>query len=807
MAPVKAGRYQLLEELGRGAMGVVYKAFDPVIGRSVAVKVLRLNATGSGMDPAELVSRFQTETRAAGLLTHANIVSVFDAGEEDGLFYITMEYVEGASLQARLDKGQVFALPRMLHVMEQACAGLGYAHKRNIIHRDVKPANMLLAPDDTLKVTDFGTAKILQLGTTQSGHVIGTPSYMSPEQVMGKLVDGRSDIFSLGVILYELITGEKPFPGQNVTTVIYKIVNTEPIPPKELDGSVPSGLNFVVTKALAKDPGARFATCEEMLDALRRYPELGPSAEETVRIARPMARDAGIGAGASVGGRLAGVGVGSGAAAAPSMARLAEAEMAEVALAAVPVADAAPVAAPAAAAPVAKAVRAAKSGVRRRAAPRIESAASSEQAAAAAAAPAAKKTWSFEMSLRTRSTLWRVVAGLGIFLTVAAIDIGYLYWPNIRHAISNATRGNGEVSSAPLARPAEAVPRAAGGTVAADGNVGQPGAAGEAPGAGPAPSAMPMGARELSRARDQIEKRFREWGFGEKVKVFVSGTELGVSGILNRAEHNQLVDKIRAAWPTLPWSDHTQIAEGAAAGGGGKGGVNVITSVAGAHAVLKNYDGKQIAACDAPCAFKDLAPGNYSVEATLGGYRPIIKILDVKNGSYFTANLSLDALFTSILVTSTPPGAEVFINGEKQKDLTPATYYPSAGPKMVVARRDGYAESSLAVKGEADNMYKVVFTLTPGVSASVPPTPTVATRTDRGPGPTGTLNVRTVPPGAAILVMPGGTHDKTPKRIDLAPGEYTVTLLLPGYKPLKKKISVAANKETPLNETLAPSSP
>jgi Protein kinase domain/PEGA domain len=805
MAPVKAGRYQLLEELGRGAMGVVYKAFDPVIGRSVAVKVLRLNATGSGMDPAELVSRFQTETRAAGLLTHANIVSVFDAGEEDGLFYITMEYVEGASLQARLDKGQVFALPRMLHVMEQACAGLGYAHRRNIVHRDVKPANVLLAPDDTLKITDFGTAKILQLGTTQSGHVIGTPSYMSPEQVMGKLVDGRSDIFSLGVILYELITGEKPFPGQNVTTVIYKIVNTEPIPPKELDGSVPSGLNFIVTKALAKDPGARFATCEEMLDALRRYPELGPSAEETVRIARPMGRDAGagIGAGASVGGRVSGVAVGSGAAAAAAAMAPMAAGAAEAAPAATPMADAAVVAGPAGApvaagaAPVAKAVRGPKSGVKRRATVKPVAAPGT---AAPGAAPPISRGW-----------MKRMIAGLVIFLAVAGADIGYLYWPNIRHAVKNSMAemaGRGETGGATVTSGAPApAPGGTNGTApaasgAADGNSGQPG---EAPAAGSLPNVIPMGARELSRARDQIEKRFREWGFGEKVKVFVSGTELGISGILNRAEHNQLVDKIRAAWPTVPWSDHTQIAEGAAGGGAGKGGVNVITSVAGAHVVLKNYDGKQVGACDAPCAFKDLPPGNYSVEATLAGYRPIIKILDVKSGPYFTANLPLDALFTSILVTSTPPGAEVFLNGEKQTELTPATFYPAAGPKTVVARKGGYAESSLPVKGEAEHMYHVDFPLTPGVNPSPAPTPPVPPHP--GNGPTGTLNVRTVPPGAAILIVPGGAHEKTPKRIDLAPGEYTVTLLLPGYKPLKKKISVTANKETPLNETLAPSSP
>src|SRR6266704_1559507 len=212
----KAGRYEIVGELGRGAMGVVYKAVDPVIGRTVAVKAIRLSEEGTGLSRPELLTRFQTEARAAGLLTHPNIVVVFDAGEEDGLYYITMELVEGKSLQALLDGGHAFPLPRTLRIMEQTCGALQFAHERNVVHRDIKPANLMLTADDTVKVTDFGTAKILQFGTVQqTAHVMGTPSYMSPEQVKGRAVDGRSDIFSLGVMLYEMVTGEKPFPGLN----------------------------------------------------------------------------------------------------------------------------------------------------------------------------------------------------------------------------------------------------------------------------------------------------------------------------------------------------------------------------------------------------------------------------------------------------------------------------------------------------------------------------------------------------------------------------------------------------------------
>jgi serine/threonine protein kinase len=280
----KAGRYDLREELGRGAMGVVFHGFDPTIGRDVAVKTLRLSEAGTGLSREELIGRFQTEARAAGLLTHPNIVVVFDAGEEEGLFYITMEFVEGRSLQTLIDAHQPFPVPRVLKLMEQVCSALDFAHQHNVVHRDIKPANLMLTADDTVKITDFGTAKILQFGTAQTAHVMGTPSYMSPEQVKGKPVDGRSDIFSLGVILYELMTGEKPFPGQNITTVIYKIINEEPIPPRSLDSSIHPGLSAVITRALAKDPASRYQSCHELLTALKNFHEMvGP--DVTVRMA------------------------------------------------------------------------------------------------------------------------------------------------------------------------------------------------------------------------------------------------------------------------------------------------------------------------------------------------------------------------------------------------------------------------------------------------------------------------------------------------------------------------------------------
>jgi eukaryotic-like serine/threonine-protein kinase len=267
----KAGRYELQQELGRGSMGVVYRAVDPVIGRTVAVKTVQLTAEVAGMSHSELLARFQTEARAAGLLAHPNIVVVYDAGEDDGLFYITMELVEGGSLQEQMNLRQPIPLPRVMRWMQQSCSALEFAHQHSVIHRDIKPANLMLMADDTLKVTDFGTAKILQLNITQTAHVIGTPSYMSPEQVKGKPVDGRTDVFSLGVVLYELLTGAKPFAGESVTTVIYKVVNEDPIPPRELDSTIHPGLSAVVQRALSKSPWARFQSCREFAQALEHY--------------------------------------------------------------------------------------------------------------------------------------------------------------------------------------------------------------------------------------------------------------------------------------------------------------------------------------------------------------------------------------------------------------------------------------------------------------------------------------------------------------------------------------------------------
>ncbi|MGO9212032.1 MAG: protein kinase domain-containing protein [Terriglobales bacterium] len=278
MSLQKIGRYDITGELGKGAMGVVYKATDPNIGRTVAIKTTRLDA--HGLDTEDLLRRFRNEARAAGTLNHPNIVTIYDAGEQEGVFYIAMEYIEGETLHGLLSQHRSLPLEKVIDIVRQVCAGLDYAHAHGVIHRDVKPANIMLAASGAVKVMDFGIAKAG--GTvTATGQVLGTPNYMSPEQVKGKPIDGRSDLFSVGVLLYEMLTGEKPFDGQNVTTIIYKIVSENPIPPRELDVTIHPGLSAVVTKALAKAPDERYQTGAELVADLANYKSLGSESGAT----------------------------------------------------------------------------------------------------------------------------------------------------------------------------------------------------------------------------------------------------------------------------------------------------------------------------------------------------------------------------------------------------------------------------------------------------------------------------------------------------------------------------------------------
>lgn len=277
----KIGRYEIVSELGRGAMGVVYRAVDPNIGRTVALKTMRVDV--QGLEHDDLLRRFKYEARAAGLMNHPNIVTIYDADEVDGLFYIAMEYMEGDTLQSLLAYKRLLPAEQIVAITRQVAAGLDYAHQMKVIHRDIKPANIMITPQNVAKIMDFGISKVAG-NMTSGSQVLGTPNYMSPEQVRGEQLDGRADLFSFGVVLYEMATGERPFNSDNVTTIIYKIIHENPIPPTQLDMMVHPGLSAVICKCLAKDASARFQSGAELARDIENYRSVGIAGEATSKL-------------------------------------------------------------------------------------------------------------------------------------------------------------------------------------------------------------------------------------------------------------------------------------------------------------------------------------------------------------------------------------------------------------------------------------------------------------------------------------------------------------------------------------------
>ncbi len=266
--PKNIGRYEIVDELGHGAMGSVFRARDPAMDRIVAVKTILSGVLGSEQG-TEFRQRFYREAKAAGALAHPGIVPVFDVGEHEGMPFLVMEYVDGRTLADAMKKGERASLDRVCEIGKMVADALGYAHSHGVIHRDIKPANILLTSrqvygEERPKITDFGVAKLAAGEVTTGGQLLGTPAFMPPEQFTGAPIDGRTDLFSLGVILYWMATGEQPFPGETMTAVSYKIVHTEPVPPGKLNPAIPGQLQDVILKCLAKNPADRYQTGEEL---------------------------------------------------------------------------------------------------------------------------------------------------------------------------------------------------------------------------------------------------------------------------------------------------------------------------------------------------------------------------------------------------------------------------------------------------------------------------------------------------------------------------------------------------------------
>lgn len=267
-APKQLGKYQVKEVLGRGAMGVVYEGFDPTIQRRVAIKTIKTELLDQS-EKEQILGRFQREAQAAGNINHPDIITIYDYGEDDGTAFIAMEYVSGRELKDLLDANERLSIEQAATLMKKLLSAIAHAHKKGVVHRDLKPGNILLMDDELnrIKIMDFGIAQVESSTMTQVGTVLGTPSYMSPEQFMGQRVDARSDIYALGVIFYHLLTGEKPFTG-SVTTIMHKVLQADAIPPSNINVQCPGTFDDVVAKAMSKKPEDRYGTVQEFAQAI-----------------------------------------------------------------------------------------------------------------------------------------------------------------------------------------------------------------------------------------------------------------------------------------------------------------------------------------------------------------------------------------------------------------------------------------------------------------------------------------------------------------------------------------------------------
>jgi serine/threonine protein kinase len=769
---IRAGRYEILGELGRGAMGVVYRATDPVIGRTVAVKTIRLSEEGTGLSRPELLSRFQTEARAAGLLTHPNIVVVYDAGEENGLYYITMELIEGKSLQALLDSGHSFPVPRVLRIMEQTCSALQFAHERSIIHRDIKPANLMLTADDTVKVTDFGTAKILQFGTVQqTTHVMGTPSYMSPEQVKGRPVDGRSDIFSLGVLLYEILTGEKPFPGQSITTVIYKIVNEDPIPPRTLNPSIHQGLSDIVMRALAKEPEVRYQSCRELLEDLRNYRALTPgdrSPDATLISPRTNSPFP--------------LGVAGGAPLPPS----------------------------------------GDPNVT----PTIRSL--QNRAASPTQTPVIRRTGPIapvEEPKKKTSALTIILA----LLLVGVIVYGFnKLRPEFQatRELNNRSRQDSPAPATPPAQksaPSDPDPS----TGPAPSTTDQPKSSAVVPPqasttpiatakADPLPTPVnaaekkvstPPATPEIKKAepsitaaaadyKRQIEAALTDRAMSSRVKVSATSNTITLTGKLRPAEHSSLlhfmrnapanvhvVDEISYDDTPLPSSQNADNS-GHPIPSNGYAAVHVLTNVIGAKATIFGPSGRAEGTCQTPCSFNDLTPARYSLQVQKEGYLQVQTALELKTGDSQDQKIQLEALVKGLYVSTRPAGADIFINGDKQAGQTPATLPLAAGSYNLVLRLEGYEPyvGQIQLKDNVQTALDLELKSRAGHVAWA--------------------QVDTTPAGAEILVDGISTGQFSPARVQIPSGTHTIGLRLKGYEFARRGIQASEGGTVNVNATL-----
>ena len=666
------GRYEIDAELGRGAMGVVYRARDPRIGREVAIKTIKPADQADADETEGLRERLFREAQSAGRLSHPGIVTIFDVDEQDGLVYIAMELVEGQTLDshAAAAEGGAQSLDFTIDLLLQVGAALDYAHRRGIVHRDIKPSNIMISPDG-VKIMDFGVARIASSQLTRTGAVVGTPNYMSPEQVKGEEIDGRSDQFSLGAVAYELLTGKKPFQSSSLTSTIFRIVSAAPALPRQLNPKIPLPLEKAVLRALAKDPGGRFATCSEFAETAAEQSRAGGG---NVVLSAAFA-DSG----------------GSGETMAADPARQ-EATRADVRLAG------APAEGTSAAAGAGKDAPAGKAGERGQPKPAEASPILPESARKAGGSEPAPKQAAvlpprrFEPERRSRwplavfLLLLAATGGLSLFLynnpnllddpgRLLRVVLGLE--PQEESGAPRAAAGGREAPAAPAVEPQAA-----------------PGGSGaEAGPPVPAPSPKPLPGKELKSAGRGGAAAVEAGSDPAQAAPPVSAPDSDEAGA--PAAEEPAIEK-----PAEP-------AEKAAA---------APVLVPAPVTFRSNAPGARIAidrraewTCTAPCAPMNLPAGRHTARVTLNGYRPQQKPFDV-GPKPLEIVFALQPLRAILVITSRPPDAGIHIDGRDTGRRTPARIAVAPGRRAVRVVKGGLS-AERTIEAADEGLQSLSFTL------------------------------------------------------------------------------------------------
>jgi serine/threonine-protein kinase len=614
----------------------------------------------------------------------------------------------------------------------------------------------MLTADDTVKVTDFGTAKILQFGTVQqTAHVMGTPSYMSPEQVKGRAVDGRSDIFSLGVMLYEMVTGEKPFPGQSITTVIYKIVNEEPVPPRQINPSIHPGISAIVMKALVKDPDQRYQNCREMLEDLRNYRSLAPSGGSPQST---MVMGGGSPAVTLISGNATGRGF--------------TGEDQTV-------------------------IATARSLNTRASAPGQTPLVRRTGAIARAPEPPKKKN--------VLGTFFAALLLLGV-IVYGAYRIKPVF-EAARELHDEQKKGSSLPAAASETSSDNSTAIAAGTEASRQPTDTAAGAGTEPKPAEPKPAEIvaekvaPKKAEnslspKAAEYKGRIEAAISERRLSGHVKVQAAGNTLTLAGKLRPAEHGALLKLLRNAPSDVRVIDHLEYDDTPVATGhpdegshpvpaAGRGAIHVVTDVIGATAVLRGPAGHILNKCETPCSFNNLSPARYSLEVQKEGYQSVQTAMQVKSGDAQDQKIKLESLAKGIYISSQPPGADVFINGAKQSGQTPVTLPLAPGQYNLVLRLQGYEPYAGGIQVK-DNIQTVL---------NVPLSEKSASRV-------AWAQVNSVPQGAEIIVDGTSTGKFTPARVQIPTGVHTITLRLNGFQPAKRTFQASEGGTVPIDEAL-----